>query len=118
MADTLHPCCFKSRMFIKSSRLSIGLLGQAQRISPLGIFRPALLGNFQPAEVGNFQSAFLGNSRPALTPRLPKPVFVARWIRVQKQRRSVRKVRAHKAMDSKMKHAELSERLLFQGAFR
>src|SRR6202035_2589824 len=67
MADTLHPCCFKSRMFIKSSRLSIGLLGQAQRISPLGIFRPALLGNFQPAEVGNFQSAFLGNSRPALT---------------------------------------------------
>src|SRR5450432_278769 len=59
MADTLHPCCFKSRMFIKSSRLSIGLLGQAQRIPHLGIFRPALL--------GNFQSALLGNSRPALT---------------------------------------------------
>src|ERR1700730_12925770 len=51
-------------------------------------------------------------------PRLPKTVFVVRWIRVQKQRRSVRKVRADKAMDSKMKHAEPSERLLFQGAFR
>src|SRR5664280_3843970 len=53
MADTLHPCCFKSRMFIKSSRLSIGLLGQPNDSTP-GDFSTGATGEFSIGAFGEF----------------------------------------------------------------